>query len=301
MPLAKVRHCPSAQSDIELFYETFGSPNGEPLLLIMGLGTQMIAWHTDLCEALVERGFYVIRYDNRDVGLSSHLDHLGQPNIVWNYITSFFTLPSTPYTLEDMAQDGIALLDHLNVKAAHVCGASMGGMIAQLMCLDYPERVLSLTCIMSTTGDPHLPEASISMKLMMIKKFPTAEEDQVKHRLWMLESLSSPIHWDKAYMESYIREGIQRSKYRAGVPRQLAAIMAAEGRGERLKLVQKPLLVIHGRDDKLVPCAHGEAIASAVPGAELLLFDHMGHTMPSAYNVDLAEAIKRNAERTGKD
>eukprot|EP00992_Anisonema_acinus_P003141 TRINITY_DN12459_c0_g1_i1.p1 TRINITY_DN12459_c0_g1~~TRINITY_DN12459_c0_g1_i1.p1 ORF type:complete len:303 (-),score=41.21 TRINITY_DN12459_c0_g1_i1:36-944(-) len=298
MPVVKVRHCANAKSEIELCFETFGDKTREPLLLIQGLGTQMLAYDVQFCQLLVEAGFFVIRFDNRDVGLSTHLDHLGTPPLVWNYMKTYMWMqPPSPYTLSDMAADAVALLDQLEIRAAHIAGSSMGGMIAQIIALEYPDRVRSLTSIMSTTSDARQATPSWRMRLRLITPLPADPDAAFRARMDMLQALSAPEHWDPEATAKYLRSAIERSTYRAGMPRQTAAIIATPPRGERLKQLRCPALVIHGRQDPLCPVENGFKTASAIDNCDLLILDDMGHTLPAPLWPRIADAIRTVASK----
>eukprot|EP00123_Amoebidium_parasiticum_P015959 comp23219_c0_seq1/m.37828 comp23219_c0_seq1/g.37828 ORF comp23219_c0_seq1/g.37828 comp23219_c0_seq1/m.37828 type:complete len:293 (-) comp23219_c0_seq1:89-967(-) len=269
------------ERSLELEYDTFGDrATGKPLLLIMGLGTQMVAWHEEFCNQLVDRGFFVIRFDNRDVGLSSKFDHLGRPAVLYTVARRALGFSATsPYTLEDMADDTFALLDHLHLDKVHVCGASMGGMIAQIMAITRPERIFSLTSIMSTTGDSRLPWGHISVLMRLIKPRPTVFEERVEAGVDVYNAIGSPEYIDQDRLRSYVVAACKRSLY-TDQGRQFSAILCAPDRIESLKQLKVPTLVLHGRIDPLLPLAHGQATARAIPGSKLVVFDHMGHDLP---------------------
>eukprot|EP01012_Entosiphon_sulcatum_P060411 TRINITY_DN8535_c0_g1_i1.p2 TRINITY_DN8535_c0_g1~~TRINITY_DN8535_c0_g1_i1.p2 ORF type:complete len:367 (-),score=75.93 TRINITY_DN8535_c0_g1_i1:311-1411(-) len=295
MPLETVRHCEVAKCDIQLFYDTFGDKaTGDPILLIMGLGTQMIGWREPFCEKLAARGMFVVRFDNRDVGLSSHLDHLGAPNILAKKAKMMLWMkPPSVYSLHDMAADAVALMDKLGIPAAHVAGASMGGMIAQRIAIDFPSRVKSLTSIMSTTGDPGLPQASLGVQLKMVKKPPPDLEGRVKHSVWLFSHIWAKKHFNEAEAEKYVRAALARSDYREGSARQLDAITSAPGRGADLAKLRIPALVVHGTEDPLVPPPCGLATHAHLAGSELLMLDDMAHDLPAPHYDTVIEAMMR--------
>lgn len=292
MPKAKA-------NNIEIEYDTFGDPSGRPLLLVMGLGSQMISWDERLCKMFVDKGFYVIRFDNRDVGLSTKFEEAGEPDILKEFmaVQKGKTI-SPPYTVEDMANDAIGLLDVINIEKAHICGASMGGMIVQVIALNHPNRVLSLTSIMSTTGNPDLPQAKPEAMQVLLKPSPTERDAYIKHSVksWrILYGSGFP------YPEDLFREraaaAYDRSFYPQGMKRQMFAIMGADNRVPKLGSIKVPTLVIHGGDDPLVPVEGGKETAKSIPGAELLIIDGMGHSLPEPVWSQIVEAISKNADK----
>jgi pimeloyl-ACP methyl ester carboxylesterase len=257
---------------IEIEYEAIGPESGRPLLLVAGLGSQLISWDDEFCGLLVERGFRVIRYDNRDAGLS--------------------TWPDAEYTLDDMAADGAALLDAVGASAAHVVGVSMGGFIAQLMALNHPEKVLTLTSIMSgPNGEDGVPPTPDGAAVLLVER-PESREDQVRVGLWAKQKLLGPSDpYDEAYELPRIERAIDRAYHPVGFARQLRAIMGAPGRLDRLRNLGVPALVIHGQSDILVPVENGRRVAGAIPGAQLMLVEGMGHDLPKRVWAQIADAI----------
>ena len=253
------------------------------VLLIMGLGMQLVAWPPQLVQALVDAGFRVIRMDNRDIGLSQHFDHLGKPNIIWAGIKYKLGLPvRPPYTLEDMARDALGVLDALEVDRAHIVGVSMGGMIAQRVAIAAPHRVLSLTSIMSSSGARGLPEARRDVLRVLLKR-PAGGEPQavVDHYVRLFTAIGSPLYpISEPDMRERILRGVERSYHPLGSLRQIMAILSDTTRAAQLSHIKSPTLVLHGRADPLVPFAHGEDIAKRIPGARLVGFDGMGHDLP---------------------
>src|SRR6266851_558803 len=273
---------------IEIEYEMFGDSTSPPLILVMGLGAQMITWDDEFCEQLAQRGFHVIRYDNRDIGFSTKMEGAGEPDVM-----SAFAVNAQPaYTLDDMADDSVGLLDALGFSAAHVVGASMGGFIAQLMAIDHPDRVLSLTSIMSAPGghDTVAPWPEGAEVLMRIP--PETREGRIEHAVWIRRVLAGRGNpFDEAAEARRAARSVDRSYYPAGTARQLVAILAAKSRLERLANVSVPTLVVHGIDDPLVPIENGRRVAAAVPGARLLEFEGMGHNMPERFWPVILDAI----------
>lgn len=286
---------------IALEYEDYGDKSAPPLLLVMGLGAQLTLWPIELVEALVSRGFRVIRYDNRDIGLSHKMEGARAPGMVRHILMKRFGLnPRVPYTLADMAKDGVGLLDALGIGKAHVVGASMGGMIAQHIAFTHPERVLSLTSIMSTTGNPKLPPAQ-KQALDVLTRRPAsmAETVLIEHGVKIGRTIGSPGYpTDEARLRANVTRDFRRSFYPAGMPRQLAAIIADGCRRQRLAGVRAPTLVIHGEGDPLVPVEGGRDTAAHIPGARLKTIPGMGHDLPLALVDEIADAIAEHARST---
>jgi pimeloyl-ACP methyl ester carboxylesterase len=283
---------------IELAYDEFGDLGHPVILLIMGLGTQMIAWPEEFCLGLAARGYRVIRFDNRDIGLSQKMDGARVPHMLRMAAFSRFNLPfQVPYKLHDMAQDAIGLLDALDIGSAHIVGASMGGMIAQLIAAHFPFRVLSLTSIMSTSGRKSLPGADRKVAMHMLRR-PASTDAQVLQqyamRTWRL--IGSPAYQpsDDALREKLSRS-YQRSYYPAGHARQMAAIMASGDRVVALAKIMTPTLVIHGKADPLVPVAGGIDTARLVRGAKLELIEGMGHDLPQPLLPHFVDLISTHA------
>lgn len=268
---------------ITLNYNTAGPEDGPAVLLVMGLGAQMNLWPPHLIDPLVQAGIRVIRYDNRDVGESTWFDNVPAVGLaeMFGALQSGTPLPP-PYTLGDMAADGIGLLDHLGVKAADIVGASMGGMIVQRMALSAPDRVRSLTSIMSTTGDPGLPGPTPAATEALLTPAPMSDKDAyIQAMIEKREILGSPgFEQDQDWVRSVIEEGYQRGLNPAGFLRQYHAILSDGDRTGALAGLDVPTLVVHGRDDPLIRVQAGEATAAAIPGATLQVVDGMGHDLP---------------------
>jgi pimeloyl-ACP methyl ester carboxylesterase len=280
--------------DIELVYETIGDPSDEPLLLVMGLGMQLIHWDRELCELLAERGFHVIRFDNRDAGRSTQID-APVPNVM----RLMAGLPAqVPYLLDDMAADALGLLDQLGIERAHVAGTSMGGMIAQTMAIRRPERVLSLASMLSTTGDRRVGTPKLRVWTILMRRAPRGRDAYTDYFTRVFRMIGSP---DYRVDEERVRElagaSYDRGHHPAGTARQLAAILASGSRTAALRELDVPTVVIHGRRDPLVPLRAGLATAKAIPNAELIAIPGMGHDMPRELWPTFVEAIARNAER----
>ena len=283
---------------VELEYETFGEASNPALLLIMGLGAQMTHWPEAFCEKLAERGFHVIRYDNRDVGFSTKLDHEPVPEMA----DIIMGKAKAPYSLDDMAADAAALLDALKIEKAHIVGASMGGMIAQLFAANHPEKTLSLVSIMSTTGNPAVPPATPEAMAALTNRLPadTPIELMVDNAVKVQTAIGSPAHnYDTPEERARLRKAIERSVYPAGFGRQMAAIIANGDRREKLKGVKAPTAVIHGEVDPLVRPEGGHDTAASIENAELIIVPGMGHDLPPFVIDQVTDEIARTAARAG--
>ena len=286
---------PRAQSNgVELEYDTFGDPTGSPLLLVMGLAYQMIEWDERVCRLLADRGFWVIRFDNRDVGLSTRMDELGLPDL----LAALAGSPVALYTLDDMAEDSVGLLDALGVPAAHVVGASMGGMIAQLIAINHPERVLSLTSIMSTVGGPAVVQPDTEVQLALLTPPGPTRQERIEHSVSLRRLINGKdLPFDEDDARRRATRAHDRSFHPDGAMRQAIAIAAAPDRAPALRLLQMPTLVIHGEDDPLVPAGNGRQTAAALPGARLLMLPGMGHNLPERVWPEVLDAL---VEVTGR-
>ncbi len=288
-------------NNIDIYYEENGPADGPVILLVMGLGTQMIAWPDELIQGLVAQGFRVIHYDNRDVGLSQRMDGAPAGNLIWAMLKLRFGLPvKTAYTLTDMAKDGIGLLDALGIQKAHVAGASMGGMIAQLMAAHYPDRVSTMTSIMSSSGRPGLPgpRADIRKRLMAPRPSNPTREEAVRLGAESIEAISfaDMKRPHDAFVDMAAR-AFDRGYYPIGMKRQLLAIIADGSRVDRLKTIKVPTLVVHGGADPLVPKEGSEDIARLVPGARLEIIDEMGHDLPPSQVGRMVDLIAGHAKQ----
>jgi pimeloyl-ACP methyl ester carboxylesterase len=274
-------------------YETFGSAAAAPLLLIMGLGAQMILWPEEFCEQLAARGRYVVRFDNRDVGLSSKLGHLGMPDAMKLAAAAMMRQRiEAPYLLADMAADTAALLAALGIERAHIVGASMGGMIAQQFAIDHPEKTRTLTSIMSTTGNPDLPPARPEAMQALLTPTPPDRDAAIERGVGVFRTIGSPgFPFDEEMFRQQAARAFDRCFYPEGVVRQLAAILASGSRNEKLRGLAVPALVIHGADDPLVPVAGGLDTAESIPGARLLVIEGMGHDLPRGAWPQIVDAI----------
>ena len=282
---------------IEIVYDTFGEPSAPPMLLVMGLGGQMIAWDEEFCAALAAQGYWVIRFDNRDVGLSTKFDQAGVPDVLaMMQAQEQGEAIQPPYTLRDMADDVVGLLDTLEIESAHVVGISMGGMIAQTMAIHHPDRLRTLTSIMSSTGNPDLPPPRPEAVAILVTPAPTDREGYVESAVKTWRVLDGPgFPFDEERTRERAGRAFDRGLSPEGTMRQLAAIMASGSRKEALQSVAVPTLVIHGDADPLVPVECGIDTANSVPGAELLIIEGMGHSLPPGATPRVVGAITRHA------
>src|ERR1700742_3047798 len=287
---------------IDICYEIFGNPDAEPMLLIMGLGAQMIHWDDDFCRQLAARGFRVIRFDNRDIGKSGKLSGGKKLTPVELLKLRFLKIPvAAPYKLSDMAQDVIGLMDVLKIRSAHLVGASMGGMIAQEIAITFPERVRSLTSIMSTTGNPKVPPPTKEAAAMLMAPPPTTKEEYFARfaQTWKILRVGS-FPEDEALDPSRAARVYSRGLNPAGVGRPLRAILASGSRKARLHSVTAPTLVIHGTVDPLVRPEGGKDTAASIPGAKLLMVEGMGHAIPIPMWPQIIGAIADHAHGAAK-
>ena len=278
-----------------------GPVGGEPLLLIMGLGMQLTAWPQELVQLLISRGFRVIRIDNRDSGLSQAFDHLGTPNLLWAGLRYTVRLPlAAPYSLADMAADSLGVLDALGIRSAHVCGASMGGMIAQHLAAQHPERVKSLTLIMSTTGARHLPQPGMAVRQALLSRPDGRNHDAVvAHLVRLLGLIGSPAYPpEPEVLQARLKALVQRAWRPAGTARQLTAVAADGDRSALVARISVPTRVVHGQADVLVPVAAGHDLAQRIPGAVADFIPGMGHDLPQQLLPRLADGIAENARRS---
>jgi pimeloyl-ACP methyl ester carboxylesterase len=286
---------------IELFYEDHGDPSHDVILLVMGLGAQLTLWPDELVAALVGEGFRVIRYDNRDIGLSQKFEGARAPSLPVQLLRKKMGFPAkVPYTLKDMADDGIGLLDALGIGRAHVVGASMGGMIVQLMAVHHAERLMSMTSIMSTTGNGKLPQAEKNAIGALTAPLKAMDEDTlVAHGLNIIRNIGSPesaeFPFDEALQRERVLKNMRRSVYPAGLPRQLAAIIDDGCRRARLASVRTPTLVLHGEADPLVKLEAGEDTARHISGARLVTIPGWGHDLPEPLVPRIAGEIVQHA------
>ena len=286
---------------IDICYEIFGDATAEPMLLIMGLGAQMILWDDEFCRQLAARGFRVIRFDNRDIGRSSRLSG-GKPLRPLELLKlRFLRIPvAAPYKVIDMAKDTVGLMDVLGIKSAHLVGASMGGMIAQEIALSFPDRVRSLTSIMSTTGNPKVPPPTREASAMLMAPPPRTKEEYLDRfaKTWKILRVGS-FPEDEAMDRSRAERTYERGLNPAGVGRQLRAILGSGSRKYRLQMVKAPTLVIHGTVDPLVHPEGGKDTAASITGAKLLMVEGMGHALPIPMWPQIIDAIDKHAHGAG--
>jgi pimeloyl-ACP methyl ester carboxylesterase len=282
---------------IELAYQEIGEPDGEPLILIMGLAVQMLGWEEEFCAMLAERGFRVVRFDNRDIGHSTILREAGMPS---RYDMFSGRRETAAYTLSDMADDTFGLMDHLGMDAANVVGVSMGGMIGQTMAIRRPERVRSLVSIMSTTGNRRIGSPTLKAWGVLLGRYPKSREEystRVRRTLRVLGSPDYPMEEERAV--GLAEAMYDRGHNTAGIIRQIHAIAASGDRTAGLRKLEVPTTVLHGSRDPLARPAAGRATAEAIPGARLRLFEGMGHDLPRELWPDIVEEIAAAAERGG--
>lgn len=286
---------------IEIAYESFGDA-GETVLLIAGLGTQMLRWTVPFCEELAGRGYRVIRFDNRDTGRSTHFTQCSPPD--FGALAAALMAgrrPDVPYTLAEMAADAIGLLDALAIERAHVIGRSMGGMIAQILASEHPDRVLSLVSIMSSTGNPALPQAAPDIMAMMTRPVPAPSADRegfLSHGLAFARRIAGTAHpFDAEAHDALLRDEIRRGHVPGGTARQIAAMATAGDRRVNLASIVAPTLVIHGAEDPLILPACGQDTAAAIPHADFMLIDGMGHDLPAELHGTVIAAIDRAARK----
>ena len=283
--------------EIELVYEQIGDRDDVPLLLVMGLGMQLIHWDLEFCEMLAERGYRVIRFDNRDSGLSTKIAAPVPP--VLRAMAGMRI--DAPYLLSDMAADSFGLLDHLGIESAHVMGVSMGGMIAQVMALDRPERVRSLTSIMSTTGNRRAGMPRLRAFALLLRRAPADRDAYISYFVKTFQVIGSPAYReDEARMRETAAATYDRSHHPAGTVRQLAATLASGDRTTRLRELHVPTAVVHGTDDPLIPLRAGVATARAIPDAELVAIPGMGHDLPHQVWPKVVAAFEANAARAAE-
>jgi pimeloyl-ACP methyl ester carboxylesterase len=274
---------------IQIEYDTFGDDSSPALLLIIGAGGQMIYWELEFCESLAKRGLFVIRFDNRDAGLSTKFDEAGIPDMM----ASMEGKPvAAAYSLDDMAADTVGLLGALGIQKAHICGSSMGGEIAQIISYRYPERVLSLTSIMSSTGNPELPQMKPEVLAAVFKPVPAEREAYIEHNVNLWRMLWSPgFPFDEKRLRRVLAEGYDRSYYPPGMIRQSLAVLKNGYRKSLIASIEAPTLIIHGDEDSLMSVEGGKEMAQLIPGAKLLIINGMGHDMPKEAWPKIIDAI----------
>ncbi len=288
---------------IRIHYESRGDESNETILLIMGLGAQMTRWSDEFVDRFVKRGYRVVRFDNRDVGLSEKLEAAGSPDIP-GIVAALHAhaKPPAAYTLDEMAADAVGVLDALGIAKAHIVGASMGGMIAQLVAADYPERTLSLTSIFSTTGHPDLPRATPEAMAVLNARGPAPTEDMegyLAHSVRSARTIGSPGYpFDEATVRANSKRDAERSYYPVGFLRQYAAVMASSERRGKLATITAPTVVIHGDADPLVPVTGGRDTAANIKGADLRIIPGMGHDIPPELYDTIIDGVMSAAARS---
>jgi pimeloyl-ACP methyl ester carboxylesterase len=293
LPSAEVQH--TAVGDIHIAYNTLGKPIDPPVLLISGLGAQLIAWDDAFCQELVDRGMFVIRFDNRDVGLSSHL---ARGSLAHSTATTAGAPPTAPYTLADMAADAAGVIDSLGLDSAHVVGISLGGMIAQILAIEHPERVRSLTSIMSTTGNDRVGQPTEAARALLLLPPVSTREDAMDRAGRVHRALGSPAYRiDETELRDRAARAFDRAFDPQGVVRQLVAAITTPDRTEDLRRLDLPTLVVHGAEDQLIAVDGGQATAEAIPGAELVVIDGMGHDLPRPLWPTVVERIAGLVDR----
>jgi pimeloyl-ACP methyl ester carboxylesterase len=285
----------TVSTGITLEYEVHGE--GDPLLLVMGLGGQLVAWPSSFIAGLVDRGFKVVTFDNRDIGLSTKIDAAPPTKLQSAMFSISRRFAKSAYLLSDMAKDAVGLLDALNIERAHVVGMSMGGMIAQTMAIEHPSRVRSLTSIMSTTGNPRVGRPKTSVVVRALKLTGGSKETFADRQASLFKLFSGSLY-DELEIREVAKLSLERDFTPDGTARQMAAIMASPDRTPQLKKLNVPTLVVHGLEDGLVQPSGGYATTKAIPGARLLAFPDMGHNLPQARIPEILDEIKRNTLRS---
>ncbi len=286
---------------IQLEYDTFGNPDDPALLLIMGLGSQMILWDEAFCRNLAEQGLYIIRFDNRDVGLSSKFDDAGTPDLM-EIVASMMRgeVPNIPYTLDDMARDAVELLKTLKIEKAHICGVSLGAAIAQAIAINHPSAIRSLISIYGSTGNPALPQPKPEMLALLMTPAPQNRDEAIEQTFNTYEAIYGPkFDFDKEWHLEMIKQAYDRCFCPQGKVRQLAAVTAHGNRKEALRRLDVPALVIHGTDDPLIPMEGGVDTAEAIMGSDLMLIEGMGHDLPNGKGAwpQISEAMVKHIKK----
>jgi len=281
---------------VEIVYDTFGDPDSPPLLLIAGLGNQMISWRDEFCTQLAGQGFWVIRFDNRDAGLSTRFKGAGAPNLFMIGSAYIWGTPiQAPYTLLDMARDAVNLLDHLDISSAHLVGASLGGMIAQVAAIHFPEKVRTLTSFMSSTNHPWLPPPR-PRSLVVFLPVREGRDSLLNHLLKVKHALRGPrFPIDEREIWAHAVRLYERCPEPAGTSRQLAAVAASGSRMQGLRALNVPTLVIHGEADPLLPVGHALHTHRTIPGSKLLVIEGMGHEFPRGALPEVITALSNHA------
>ena len=286
----------AAVNGIEIEYETFGDPADPTLLLVRGLGAQMVSWHPDLCHAFVDRGFHVVRFDNRDVGLSTKIDDHGL-DVMAALIGAFSGPVEAPYLLSDMAADSWGLVDHLGIDRAHLMGESMGGMIVQQMAIDRPERALSLVSCASTTGDPDVGQPNAEAVAMLLTPSPAERQANIDLGVEQSRFLAGPVYADEEWDRERLTLSFDRCYDPDGTVRQLLAVLVSPSRSAALRTLDVPALVVHGEIDPLIDVSGGERTAECLRGSEFLRLEDVGHTLPRYFWASIVQHVTALAAR----
>jgi len=282
-------------ADVELYYETFGNPADPALLMVNGLGSQCINFSEEWCEKHVAEGFFVVRFDNRDVGLSTKFSHF-EPDLAGVMkARAEGAEPVIPYTVHDMARDAVAVLDAAGVERAHVIGFSMGGMIVQMLAIEHADRLLSMTSVMSTTGDNDVGQSTREARQLLLGPPPTDRTSYIERHLAGIRTWGSPEYYDEDRLRPFAAAAFDRCFAPDGQARQAMAIFATSSRTEALRAVRLPALVLHGSADKLVDPSGGRRTAEAIPGARFVLIDGMGHDYPPQYWDQIVTVVSEHA------
>lgn len=285
---------------IQIEYDTFGDRSSLALLLIAGNGAQLLFWDDEFCELLAKTGLFVIRFDNRDAGLSTKFDEAGVPDIMATIKAAMEGKDvAAAYSLDDMADDCVGLLDALHIGKAHICGASMGGMIAQVVSYRHPQRVLSLISIMSNTGNPNLPQGQPDAIAAVVAPPPAERKAYIEHNMNVWRKIWSPgFPFEEKRARTYLEKSYDRSYYPQGMARQNVAILSRGDRTVSLSSIKAPTLVIHGSGDPLIPVEAGKETARVIPGANLLIIDGMGHDLPTGVWSEIVTAISHHVKKS---
>ncbi|MGI8491454.1 MAG: alpha/beta fold hydrolase [Acidimicrobiales bacterium] len=289
----------ASNGEVQIYYETFGNPAEPALMLVNGLGSQCVNYRSEWCQMFASEGFRVIRFDNRDVGLSTKFDHFDPDPMGVARAVAAGEVPQVPYTLSDMAADALAVLDAVGIDRAHVMGLSMGGMIVQQLAIEHPDRLLSMTSVMSSTGDRDVGQSTPEALSLLLSPAPRDREGVIARYLEGIRTYGSPACFDEDRLRAMAAEAYDRGFNPAGQARQMTAIMASPSRTEALRGVRVPALVLHGDQDKLVDMSGGRRTAEAIPGARFEVMEGMGHDYPPQYWDRWVQLVTDHARTAG--